>query len=424
MKLLATLDDRTRDALAHHWPFFARPNQLLPAGKWTYWVLLAGRGFGKTRTGAETVREWVKTSDMVNLIGATASDARDIMIEGESGIMSICPDDERPTYRKSESKLIWPNGATSLIFSADEPERLRGKQHKKLWADELAAWRYNEAWDQAKFGLRLGDRPQAIATTTPKPTKLVRELLTDKGTVVTRGTSYENRDHLSPAFFDEIIKKYEGTRLGRQELRAEILTDTPGALWTYENIQHLPRHSIPLLSRIVVAIDPPAKSTEGSDECGIIAVGMDDKSHGYVLADASGVMSPEKWAATAIQLYKQLEADTIVAEVNQGGEMVATVIHSSEQPNARNIPVKSVHATRGKYIRAEPISALYERRLVYHCELFEALEDQMTSFTQDFDRTKNGSPDRMDALVWGLTELFPQMVAPVIAPKRREIVVR
>lgn len=343
---------------------------------------------------------------MVNLIGATVDDARDIMIEGESGILAICPDDERPDYKKSERKLVWPNGAISLIFTADEPERLRGKQHKKLWADELAAWRYQEAWDQAKFGLRLGNRPQAVITTTPKPVRNVLDLLKDKSAVITKGTTYENRTNLAQTFFDEIIKKYEGTRLGRQELRAEVLTDVPGALWTREMIPHLPRSAVPMLSRIVVAIDPPASSTENSNECGLVAAGMDGTTAAYVLADRSGVMSPREWGTKAVKLYKELEADCIVAEVNQGGEMVEHVIKSIDP----NIMVKSVRAARGKYLRAEPISAIYARGNVYHTELFDALEDQMCTFTPDFDRLQNGSPDRLDALVWAMSELFPQLL--------------
>lgn len=400
------LDATTKAALAYYWPFWARPDQLFPSGEWTYWLILAGRGWGKTRTGAETVRQWIKTTDMVNLIGATVDDARDIMIEGESGILAICPDEERPEYRKSERKLIWPNGATSLIFTADEPERLRGKQHKALWADEMAAWRYAEAWDQAKFGLRLGSNPRAMITTTPRPVKNVIDLTKDAACHVTRGTTYDNRANLAPTFFDEIVKRYEGTRLGRQELNAEILQDVPGALWSRENIRHLPISDVPALSRIVVAIDPPASSTENSDECGIIAAGQNGRDGAYVIADRSGVMTPREWATKAIALYHEMEANLIVAEVNQGGEMVAEVIRSVDP----SVPVKSVRAARGKYLRAEPISALYARGIVYHTELFEALEDQMCSYTADFDR-KSGSPDRLDALVWALTELFPSITA-------------
>jgi len=425
----------TRAVLAYHWRFWARPSQIEPEGDWTYWLMLAGRGFGKTRAGSETVRRWIRTCDMVNLIGATVDDAREIMIEGQSGILAICPDDERPDYKKTERKLIWPNGAVSLIFTADEPERLRGKQHKKLWADELAAWRYQEAWDQAKFGLRLGERPQAVITTTPKPLAHIADLLKDKATVVTRGTTYENKANLAPSFFDAIIKRYEGTRLGRQELRAEVLSDTPGALWSHEMIRHIPVSAVPQLSRIVVAVDPPATSHENSNECGIVAVGQAaprpfdrlaaqgrqaQSDAAYVLADRSGVMAPHEWALKAVNLYRELEADIIVAEVNQGGDMVDAVIRSVDP----HVPVKSVRASRGKAIRAEPVSALYARGIVYHCELFEVLEDQMCAFTPDFDRAENGSPDRLDALVWGLTELFPALTAPVVLPKPRDMKVR
>lgn len=366
---------------------------------------MAGRGWGKTRTGAETVRQWVRTIDMVNLIGATVDDARDIMIEGESGILAICPDDERPDYKKSERKLVWPNGAISLIFTADEPERLRGKQHKALWADELAAWRYQEAWDQAKFGLRLGARPRAVLTTTPRPVKNVVDLVADRATKITRGTTYDNRENLAPSFFEEIVKRYEGTRLGRQELNAELLLDVPGALWTRQMIHHMPRQSIPPLRRIVIAIDPPASSNDRSNECGLIAVGQGDDDQAYVLADRSGVMAPSEWAKAAVIMFREFEADCIVAEVNQGGEMVEAVIRS-EDPN---VSYRAVRASRGKYIRAEPISALYARGVVYHCDQFEALEDQMCTFTPDFDRSRDGSPDRLDALVWGMTELFPSL---------------
>lgn len=403
---IASLTPELRAELAYHWPFWSRTDQHIPDGVWTYWLILAGRGWGKTRTGAETVREWIRTCDMVNLIGATVDDARDIMIEGESGILAVCPDDERPEYRKSERKLVWPNGAISLIFTADEPERLRGKQHKKLWADEMAAWRYQEAWDQAKFGLRLGSNPQAVVTTTPRPVKNVTDLVNDSATHVTRGTTYDNRQNLAETFFAEIVKRYEGTRLGRQELNAELLMDVPGALWSRDMIPHLPRSKAPDMQRIVVSIDPPASSHESSNECGIVVTGLGADDYGYVLADRSGVMSPREWAKVACAAYREFEADSIVAEVNQGGEMVEAVI-KAEDPNCSFIAVR---AARGKFIRAEPISALYAQNRVVHCGLFEALEDQMCVFTPDFDRLINGSPDRVDALVWGLTELFPSMI--------------
>jgi len=361
---------------------------------------MAGRGFGKTRTGAETTREWVKQGfRYVNLIGATADDARDIMVQGESGILSVCPPWDRPEYKPSQRKLIWPNGAESLIFTADEPERLRGKQHEKLWADELGAWRYPDAWDQAKFGLRLGAKPQALVTTTPRPTSLVRDLLADAGTHVTRGNTADNRANLAPSFFDAILKRYEGTRLGRQEIDGELLDDNPNALFALADIERARVRVAPELQRIVVAIDPAATSGEESDETGITVAGVNG-DHGYVLADRTLRASPEKWARKAIEAYYEFKADRIVAESNNGGEMVASVIRSADA----NVPVKLVTASRGKAIRAEPVSALYEQGRVHHIGTFPALEDQMAQF--DPSETSQRSPDRMDALVWGITELM------------------
>ncbi len=392
--------------MAWHWNFWARPSQRLPEGDWTNWLILAGRGFGKTRTGAETVRQWARTGNMVNLIGATVDDARDIMVEGESGILAICPPSERPEYRKSERKLIWPNGGVSLIFTADEPERLRGKQHKKIWADELCSWRYAESWDQAMFGLRLGDRPQSVITTTPKPGAILRKIMAAKGTIITRGSTYDNRANLAPAFFGEIINRYEGTRLGRQELNAEVLEDVQGALWSRDMISYLPRANVPELVRIVVAIDPAASSHDGSNETGIIVAGVDIDGGGYVLADRSGTYSPQEWGAVAITAMREFEADCIVAEVNQGGEMVEAVLRSI----VPDVSYRAVRASRGKTIRAEPVSALYARGKITHAGQFEALEDQMCSYTADADR-RSGSPDRLDAMVWAMTELFPSLIA-------------
>ncbi len=431
--LVASLDRHSQAVLGYHWPFWARPNQIAPAGNWVYWLILAGRGFGKTRTGAELVREWVKSHQYVNLIGATAGDVRDIMVEGESGILACCPEGERPYYKKSEAKLEWPNGAITLCFSADEPERLRGKQHAKLWADELASWQYAAAWDQAKFGLRLGERPQAIITTTPKPKLVITDLIKDVKCVVTRGSSYENRENLAPNFFDEIVAKYEGTRLGRQELYAEILSDAPGALWTRETIRHQAISAAPQMRRVVVGLDPPASSEERSNEAGIVAMGLGVDDRGYVLEDASGIMTPREWAAKSIAVLKRWggygsqdarlkvqQAGTIVAEINQGGEMVETVIKAVDQ----NVPVKKVRANKGKWLRAEPVSALYEQGKVDHLGLFETLEDQMCSFVQDIDRKNDGSPDRLDALVWAATELFPSIAVKPVQLAKRKIKVR
>lgn len=392
----------------------------MPPGDWRVWLILAGRGFGKTRTGAETVRQWVKRYPLVNLIGATADDARDIMIEGESGILAICPKDERPTYVANKAQLQWPNGAKSLVFTADSPERLRGKQHMKLWADELCAWRYQESWDQAMFGLRLGDAPQAIVTTTPKPTLLLRNLTKDPQTFVTRGSTFDNKANLADAFIGQILSKYEGTRLGRQEIYGEVLDDYAGALWSRGNLdrnrvgsgEKAPRE-VPTLRRVVVAIDPAATATEESDETGIIVAGVGQDGRGYVLEDRSGRYTPEGWAREAIALYKRWSADRIVAEVNNGGDMVEATIRMVD----RTVSYKSVRASRGKVIRAEPIAALYEQDKVSHVQRgLTALEDQMCQFSADFDRKAAGySPDRVDALVWALTELMvePQSISRV-----------
>lgn len=382
----------------YDWARHARPSQATPPGDWTYWLILAGRGFGKTRTGAEWVRQEARTSRYVNLIGATADDARDIMIEGESGILAVCPKHERPEYKPSQRKLIWPNGAQSLIFTADEPERLRGKQHERIWADEVAAWRYPESWDQAKFGLRLGQRPRACLTTTPKPSKLIKLIINDPATHVTRGSTYDNRDNLAPSFFSEIVKTYEGTRLGRQELNAEILDDNPGSLWTRKQLDDLRVQIAPAMKRVVVAIDPAVTSREDSDETGIVIVGKGVDDQFYVLRDLSLIASPDGWARQAVIGYHDFKADRIIAETNNGGDLVEAVIRQVD----RNCSYKKVTASRGKIIRAEPVAALYEQGRVHHVGGFDRLEDQMC----EYNPLESGySPDRMDALVWAITEL-------------------
>jgi phage terminase large subunit-like protein len=400
LEFLGSLSDDEQVSLFYDWHAWARPDQMLPPGTWQAWLIMAGRGYGKTRTGAETIRAWAKTYRYVNLIGATADDARDIMVEGESGILAICPPDERPQYRPSKRRLEWPNGAISLIFTADEPDRLRGKQHEKLWCDEVAAWKEEESWDQAMFGLRLGNNPQAVATTTPKPTKLIRQLSKDPTTFVTRGTTYENKANLATSFLSKIITKYEGTRLGRQELNAELLEDNPGALWKRGDIEDGKVRRAPDLVRIVVAIDPAVTSNEDSDETGIIAAGRDKQSppHFYVLDDESLIETPEGWSSKAVSLYRKRKADRIVGEVNNGGDMVESVIRNTDP----NVSYKAVRATRGKALRAEPIAALYEQGRVHHVGNFTGLEDQMCDWNP---QTDSESPDRVDALVWALTEL-------------------
>jgi phage terminase large subunit-like protein len=394
---------REMSRLKYEWRNWARPSQLPPAefasGHKRTWLILAGRGFGKTRCGAEEVRSWVKTFSRVNIIGPTFDDVRDICIEGESGILQICPRAERPRFVSSRHLLEWPNGATSLLFSADEPERLRGKQHEKLWCDELASWRNPESWDQAMFGLRLGANPQSVVTTTPRPSAIIKALAKDPHTVVTRGTSYENRANLAPAFLDKIITKYEGTRLGRQELNAELLEDREGALFTQALIDGARVQMSPELVRIVVAVDPAVTANKESDETGIIGAGVDGRkpAHFYVLDDESLQASPQKWARKVVSLFHRRGADRVVAEVNQGGDLVEATLRTVDP----NIAYRAVHATRGKAVRAEPVSALYEQGRVHHVGLFGELEDQMT----DFVPGESESPDRMDALVWAVTEL-------------------
>ena len=392
------------NAFEYHWRYRARPEQLPPVGSWRVWLLLAGRGFGKTRCGAEWVRAEVKAGRRrIALVGPTAADARNVMVEGESGILAISPDPERPLYEPSKRRLTWRNGAVATTYSADEPERLRGPQHDAAWCDELGAWRYPEAWDMLMFGMRLGADPRTVVTTTPRPAKLIRDLVRDPICVVTRGSSYENRGNLAPAFFDQIIRKYEGTRLGRQELEAELLEDTPGALWSHGSIEASRLRSAPEMTRVVVAIDPAVTSGEEADETGIVVAGKDKNGHGYVLADISGRYPPTEWARRAITAYATHRADRIVAEVNNGGDMVGATLRMVDP----NVAFTAVRASRGKVVRAEPVAALYQQGRVHHIGTFPQLEDQMTNFTSDIDRAAAGySPDRVDALVWAFSELL------------------
>jgi len=410
LKVLADLTDEEAAALEYDWQFWARPNQLAPIGDWQTWLLLAGRGFGKTRTGAEWVRDKATSGKFgrIALVAPTASDARDVLVEGESGILAISPPWFRPHYEPSKRRLTWPNGALATTYSADEPERLRGPQHDAAWCDELGSWRYPDAWDMLMFGLRLGPNPQSCVTTTPKPVKLVKDLLVDSGTTITRGSTYDNKANLSPKFLSKIIKKYEGTRLGRQELYAELLEDMPGALWNRKMIDDLrvggpTGKPVPEMRRIVVAIDPATSTNEGSDETGIVVAGLGFDNHGYVWEDRSGAYSPDGWAREAVAQYHNRKADRIVAEINQGGDMVESTVRVVD----RNVSYKGVHATKGKAVRAEPVAALYEQGRIHHIGAFPVLEDQMCGFTVDFDRKAMGySPDRMDALVWAFTELM------------------
>ena len=422
------LNERQKEKLRYGWAGVrAREEQLPPPGEWRTWLLLAGRGFGKTRTGAEWVRTQVLDHGRrrIALVAPTAADARDVMVEGESGLLNIGPPKDRPHYEPSKRRLTWANGAIATTYSADEPERLRGPQHDAAWCDEVAAWRYPEAYDQLLFGLRLGNDPCVVVTTTPKPVKIIRELMADSTTVITRGSSYANRANLPAAFFAQIIKRYEGTRLGRQEIEAEILDDVPGALWTRDLLEELrwpASKPVPDLSRVVVAIDPAVTSGEEADETGIIVAGRDYQGRGYVLDDRSGRYAPIEWAREAVMLYRKYDVDRIVAEVNNGGDMVEATLRMVDE----NVSFKAVHATRGKVVRAEPIAALYEQKRIFHVGSFPVLEDQQCSFTSDYsDRGSAGySPDRVDALVWAFTELLvermPSYAAYALAREQAE----
>lgn len=393
------------ERLLHDWRFWARPNQMAPAGDWRVWLILAGRGFGKTRTGAEWVKDKVRHVGRLALVAETAADARDVMVEGESGILATSPKSFKPKYESSKRRLTWPNGAIATTYSAEDPEQLRGPQHGGAWADELAKWRYaQDTWDNLMLGLRLGDRPRAVVTTTPRPIPLLREMLKDKTVAVTSGSTFENLMNLAPSFRHDVVSRYEGTRLGRQELYAELLDDVPGALWQRGMIEQSRVRSAPPLTRVAVAIDPAVTSGEKSDETGMVVGGVDKFWQGYVLADLSCRLSPDGWARRALDAYDQYEADIIVAEVNNGGDLVESVLKAAAAAMKRPMPpYKKVHASRGKRSRAEPVALLYEQERVHHVGMFPLLEDQMCVFVPDETET---SPDRVDALVWLITELM------------------
>lgn len=392
-------------ALEHDWRFWARPKQLPPGGDWRTWLVMAGRGWGKTRTGAEWVRLQVteENKKRVAIVGPTAGDVRDVMVEGPSGLLSVFPELGQDDYKPSKRQVNLPGGAIAKTYSADEPARLRGPQHDSAWADEVGVWRYPDAWDMMMFGLRLGDDPRVCATTTPKPTNLVRKLVDSESTAITRGSTYENREWLAEPFMEEIVRQYEGTRLGRQELHGELLEDVPGALWSRELIEDARTEDHPPLDRVVVAVDPAVTSGEDSDMTGIVVCGK-QADQGYVLEDATCRKSPEKWASDVVELYETHRADRVVAEVNNGGDLVENVLRSVDA----NLSYKSVNASRGKRVRAEPVSALYEQGRVHHVGGFAELEDQMCTFAPDQAKGADESPDRVDALVWAFTDLMLQ----------------
>lgn len=404
----------------YDWAEWARADQLPPDGAWLVWLVLAGRGWGKTRTGAE----WIKREALANpstrwaVVAPTYADARDTCIEGESGLLAVLPEDRVQTWNRSLGELILTNGSRVKLFSADEPERLRGPQHHGAWCDELAAWRYPETWDQLQFGLRLGEHPRTVVTTTPKPTKLVRQLAKRDDAHITRGSTFDNAANLSPAALAELRSRYEGTTLGRQELYAEILEDIDGALWSramFDRAGFFVGPDIADPARVVVAIDPAVTSGEESDHTGIIAAGVTEQGHcpvcgqvdgrhAFVLADRSARTTPDAWCRRAVELYDEVGGDRIVAEVNNGGDLVETVLRTVDP----SVPYRKLTASRGKRLRAEPIAALYEQGKVHHVGAMPELEDQLCSWTPD----AKDSPDRMDALVWALTDLMVDTPKP------------
>ena len=416
---IASLSQEEVEALFYDWKLWARPEQMTPPGNWwTIWLLLSGRGFGKTRTGAEWIkeREGLGLARYIALVSQSAGDARDVMVEGEAGILAIYPEHKQPLYEPSKRRITWPSGAQATIYTAEDPNQLRGPSHDTAWVDEPATFRnVEELWSNLMLGLRLGDS-KCIVTTTPRPIPWIRGLMAREGKeddplrgtngkdiFVTRGRTRDNFINLSSAFLNQIITKYEGTRLGRQELDGEILEEVEGALWNRDLLEEHRREEAPELSRIVVALDPNTTHGENSAECGIVVAGVGRKDgHGYVLKDASKKVSPAGWAKIAVFEYEEHKADRIVAEKNNGGEMVRLTIQT--RPDAKNIPIKLVWASRGKITRAEPVASLYEQGKVHHVGLssrYSELEDQMCTYDGDGD-----SPDRMDALVWAISELM------------------
>ncbi|MFP4327820.1 MAG: DNA-packaging protein [Paracoccaceae bacterium] len=415
-------------ALPYLFEFWALEHQLAPEGDWHAWVVLGGRGAGKTRAGAEWVRAQVEGATpmdsgrarRVALVGETFDQARDVMVFGASGILACSPPDRRPDWEASRRRLVWPNGAVAQVFSAHDPEGLRGPQFDAAWSDELAKWpRGQEAWDMLQFAVRLGERPQHCVTTTPRNVEVLRRLLRTPSTVVTQAPTEANRANLARSFLAEMRARYAGTRLGRQELDGELLEDAEGALWTSAMLAELQIDTMPALDRIVVAVDPAVSSHAGSDECGIVVCGAATGGavtdwRAVVLEDVSiAAASPSAWAEAAIAAMERWGAERLVAEVNQGGAMVESVIRQVDPL----VPFRAVHASSGKLARAEPVAALYEQGRVRHLRGLGALEDQMCRMTRRGFAGK-GSPDRVDALVWALHEL---MIRPAAAWRRPQM---
>jgi phage terminase large subunit-like protein len=397
------------------WIATARWNQIPPDGDWVNLLLLCGRGFGKTRCASEEAW-WYGASNAktrIAFVARTQADLRKTVFEGDSGIIACCPPELIETYNRTDHELYFKNGSAIFGTSAEKPDSLRGPQFHFALCDELAAWqRADETWSNLMFGLRLGDNPRVIIATTPRPSEIIIELIDDPNTMVVNGTSYDNKANLAPKFFRTIVKKYEGTSKGAQELLGQILSEAEGALWTRETIEKTrskkvsPDEAAMVFSRVVVAIDPAGKKKASSDETGIIVAGLDWRGHGYVLEDASGRYSPHGWACKAIQLASKWNADRIVAETNQGGDMIAHTIRTCVTPDGLkgvNLPVSEVFASEGKKARAEPVSALFEQGKAHMCGMHEKLERQLCAWVPT---SGADSPDRLDAMVWALTLLM------------------
>lgn len=432
--MIDSLTPQEQAELSYHWPFWARQNQLLPPGNWKTWMILAGRGAGKTRTLSETVKIWSETNAHIGVVGATADDVNAVVVDGDSGILAIFPKHERPIWQKTYRRLVFHNGCRVQLFSADAPERLRGRQFHKLAFDELASWGASGAggsaaataissgdagrytFDMAMMGLRLGSKPQVVISTTPRPIPLISDILKHPRTVITRGSTMDNSANLAPDFIESVLDSYGNTRLGRQEIYGELLGDTPGALWTPAMIEAA-NADFPIpdnFDRVVVAVDPSgAGSAAGNhDAIGIIAAGakmIGKTQHFWILDDHTLTASPDAWARAALDLADSWDADRLVAEVNFGGAMVESVLRSVNP----NVPFRAVTASRGKVARAEPVAALYEQGRVHHYRHFPDLERQMEAFTTSGFKGR-GSPDRVDACVWAVMDLLSKKRAPIV----------
>lgn len=393
---LRSLTPQQRLKLKYDWPTHARANQLPPKGDWYIWIQQMGRGSGKTRSGNEWIRACSLTEPITAIISPTSGDLHKVILDGPAGLFAICPPDWQPVVNRTQMTATWPNGSKTLLFSAEEPERLRGPQFYKLYCDELAAWRYPETFDNAMLGLRLGEKPQCLITTTPKSTAFYRRVLAMPGVVVTHGSTMENKANLSLVFIATVVARNIGTRRGRQELQGELIENVEGALWSSSRIDELRVKDFPDLQQVVVGVDPAISNTEDSDETGIVVCGRSKDGHFYLLEDASGRYDPDGWAKKAVALYRTRRADFIVAEVNQGGAMVESTIRAVDV----NASYKGVHASRGKITRAQPIASLTEQGRVHHVGVFPELEEQLTSFNGEGE-----SPDRLDAYVHAMTLL-------------------